>query len=151
MNILAQNMIFVWLFIIIFFAVLEAMTVGMAAITFSIAGFFAMFAAIFGFSLVVQLAVFVVVLALSLYYLIPVLRKLAKLDVKDESKYVKTNLDLVVGEKAQVLAEISYLKDGLVKVDGKEWTAKTDKKDAVHKVGEFVTIKEIRGSKVVVE
>jgi membrane protein implicated in regulation of membrane protease activity len=103
-----------------------------------------------GLSPMIQLVIYVVVLALSLYFLIPVLRKLAKVSVDNDNKHVKTNLDLIIGQKAQVVEDIAYLQEGAVKVDGKIWSAKTEDKEKKFKSGDIVTIKEITGSKVIV-
>ena len=144
-------MVLVWIIVILAAAVIEAMGPSFVSICFSIAGIFALIATFLGFGLPVQLLVFVIALALVMYFLIPVMRRLAKLNVEKDQEYVKTNLDLIIGQKAAVLEDISYLHDGAVKVDGKEWTAKTQDKEKVFKKGEVVTIKAIKGSKVEVE
>jgi len=148
---LLSSGVFIWLFIIVAAAVFEAMTPSFFAISFSIAAIPSMILAMLGIGFGFQFVVFVLGLALVLYYLLPVVRKLSRVNLDKNEKYVKTNLDLIIGEKAQVLADIAYLKDGLVKVDGKEWTAKTENKDKLFKEGEVVTIKAIKGSKVEVE
>jgi len=140
---------FIWLFIIVAAAVFEAMSPSFFAISFSIAAIPALVLSLLGVGPGIQFFIFVIALALVLFYLLPAVRKLSKINVDHANeKYVKTNLDLIIGEKANVLADIAYLKDGLVKVDGKEWTAKTEDKDKVFKTGDIVTIKAIKGSKV---
>ena len=60
----------------------------------------------------------------------------------------KTNLDRVVGMEAIVTEEISKNKPGEVKVDGKRWTAISNKKI---KVDSIVKVLEIDGVKLRVE
>jgi len=149
---LFSNMIWFGLVIIVVAAVIEAITPSMVSICFSFAGIIALLAALLQWHIGIQFVLFVVALALALYFLFPILRKLAKLDTESISqKYVKTNLDLIIGEKATVLQDISYLNDGLVKIDGKERTAKTDSQNAHYHKGDVVSVKAITGSKLLVE
>jgi len=64
------------------------------------------------------------------------------------AKGEKTNLDRVVGMEAIVTEEISKNKPGEVKVDGKRWTAISNKKI---KVDSIVKVLEIEGVKLRVE
>lgn len=147
-----DTLLVIWLIVIVGFAVLEAMTPGMVAICFSIAGLGALLAYFIGASLLVQLIVYVIVLGVCLYFLIPVLKRLSKLEVDDQNqKHVKTNLDLVIGELGEALSDISFLNEGVVKVDGKEWTAKVNHENESISKGDVVKVKAISGSKIIVE
>ena len=67
---------------------------------------------------------------------------------KFTSKTVKTNVDSLVGMKAEVREEVNE-HSGTVYVNGLEWSART-KGNSIPK-GEFVTIEEISGVKLIVE
>ena len=58
---------------------------------------------------------------------------------------VKTNFDRIIGMEAIVTEEISKNKIGEVKVDGKRWSAYSDKKI---KVGSTVRVLSIEGVKL---
>ena len=60
----------------------------------------------------------------------------------------RTNLDRVIGMEAIVTVEIKKNNPGEVKVDGKKWTAISNKKI---KVGTTVKVLEIEGVKLKVE
>ena len=65
-----------------------------------------------------------------------------------KEKHAKTNLDRIIGMKGIVTEEIDKNKNGAVKVDGKIWTAYSDKKI---KVDSIVKILEINSTKIKVE
>lgn len=140
----------IWTIIIVGFIFIEITTPGLVAICFSIAGAVALVLHLLGFSLMIQLIGYAITLGISLYYLIPVLRKIAKIKTDQEDPVSLTNLDLVIGTVGVVLEDITFLNDGLVKVGGKEWTAKVEK-DIIIKKGARVIVKEIKGSKIIVE
>ncbi|WP_423363107.1 NfeD family protein [Mycoplasma sp. P36-A1] len=146
-----DHMLFIWMFVIVGFAVFEAMTPGMVAICFSIAAIIPLGMAILNINILIQIIVYIIILALCLYYLIPVLRRIAKIKVDPDDQHVKTNLDLVIGTYGEALSDISFLNDGLVKADGKEWTAKVEEEKLEIKKGDRVKIKAIAGSKIIVE
>lgn len=140
----------IWTIIIVGFLLIEIMTPGLVSICFSIAGGVALIMHFLNFGLMAQLIGFAIALAISLYFLIPVLKKIAKIKPDQEDPVSLTNLDLVIGTVGIVLEEISYLEDGLVKVGGKEWTAKVEEEITI-KQGSSVIVKEIKGAKIIVE
>ena len=97
-----------------------------------------MIASIFIDSLLVQVAIFVL---LGIFLLITTRKPLQKMvNVRREH----TNLDRIYGMKGVVTEEISKNKSGVVKVDGKHWTAVSDEDipvDSVVKVLEINSVK----------
>ena len=64
---------------------------------------------------------------------------------------VKTNVDSLIGKDARVTAEVNNAKEtGTVSVQGQEWTARSEKEDAVYPEGTRVWIREIQGVKLIV-
>ena len=65
---------------------------------------------------------------------------------------VKTNAESLIGKKARVTVEINnQLSQGAAVVGGQEWTARAEEDESVISTGTMVTIKEIRGVKLIVE
>lgn len=146
-----DTMMIIWLIVIIGFLVIEIMTPGFVSICFSIAGVVSLILYFLGFNLLGQLVGYAIGLAVTLYFILPFLKKLANSKSADGSQpIVRTNLDAIIGEVGVCLEDISLLNDGLVKIEGKEWTAKVQD-DIIIKSGDPVLIKEIQGSKVIVE
>ena len=97
-----------------------------------------------------QLITYAIVLGLSLYILLPILKRIANSKSKSEDPIIKTNLDVIIGAIGEVHEDITLVNDGMVKVGGKDWTAKV-LDDVVIKKGELVVVKKIKGSKIIVE
>jgi len=143
-------MLIIWLIVIIGFLFIEITTPSFVAICFSIAGAVSLVLHFLGFSIMAQLVAYVVTLAITLYFIIPVFKKMNNIKSYGGKPKVRTNLDLIVGEVGVCLERITMLEDGLVKVEGKEWTAKVID-DIVIEPNTAVVVKEIQGSKIIVE
>lgn len=144
-------MIIIWVLVILGFIVLELMTPTLITLNFSIAGLFALIAALLGANVLVQLIIFTVVLSLSFMVILPFLRKLAGMKVAPEEHTERTNLDLVIGEVALCVEPISFLKLGSVKIDGKVWTAQVLNEADSFNVGDQVRVDSISGVKIIVK
>ena len=113
-------MVLEWLVVILICAFLEAITVNLVTIWFIASGVVAMIASIFTDSLLIQTGIFVL---LGIVLLITTRRPLQRLvNVQKE----KTNLDRIYNMTGVVTEEILKNKSGVVKVDGKYWTAVCD-------------------------
>lgn len=135
----------IWLAVALLLLVVEAATVQMVCIWFCVGAIFAVFAALFGASVGIQIVVFVVVSGLAL----ALTRKFVKNVLK--VKKIPTNADSVVGEVGTVLEEINNIEEtGRVRVDGLDWTARSDSGHII-KQGTAVLVKAISGVKVIVE
>ena len=98
--------------------------------------------AIFIDNLLLQLLVFITVSIIALLITKPVVNKFKKNDV------VPTNVDRVIGKRAEVIKKITPDEYGEVKVLGAIWTATSD---TVLNVSDKVIVKKIDGVKLVVE
>ena len=135
-------MVWIWLGIVIVLTLLELATVNLVTVWFIASAMVSLILAIFIDSFLIQFSVFVV---LGLILLVTTRDYLLK---KLGPKKEKTNLDRVIGMEAIVTEEISKNKPGEVKVDGKRWTAISNKKI---KVDSTVKVLEIEGVKLKVE
>lgn len=135
----------VWVIAMVVFLVVEAVTVGLASIWFAVGALAAMFTAMIGAVLWVQLAVFLVVSAVTLYFTRPLVKKYVN------AKVQPTNADMLIGRECRVTETIDNVAGtGAVYVDGKTWTARTDDGEQIPE-GELVIAERIDGVKLIVK
>ena len=133
--------VYIWLSLIIFLGIIEALTVNLVSIWFIISGIAALILSFLTDNFVIQFGVFVVG---GVILMLLTKKKLEKKLVKKE----KTNFDRIIGMKGVVTEKIEELQTGEVKVDGKRWTAIA--KESIEE-GEVVRILKINGVKLEVE
>ena len=134
-------MFYSWLIIVIGLAILEMATTSLVSIWFVLSGLLAMIASLFIKSVLIQVAIFVV---FGLIFMI-LTKKITKKIVPEKQK---TNLDRIIGMTGIVTEKITKNHPGEVKVDGKKWTAVSDKPI---EIGSSVKILEINSTKLTVE
>ena len=138
-------MAYVWLVIAIGMGIVEGLTYSLVSVWFAGGAIAAFFAALFGGSFVVQLALFVAVSAVLLACLRPLARR------RSAVKPVATNADRIIGMVGIVTEAIDNLHaTGAVKVGSVEWTARSQDGGAIA-AGTKVRILRISGVKVFVE
>ena len=141
-----MNMTIFWLIAFILFVVGEAVTVGLVSIWFAVGSLGALLTAALGGGLWLQIAVFLILSALSLMLLKPLSRKWMA-----GHKAARTNADRVIGETALVTEDIdNTMATGQVRVDGQIWTARSAH-GVVIPAGSRVKVLSIQGVKVMVE
>ncbi len=134
-----------WLIAFVILVGIEIMTTALTTIWFAGGAALAFVAALFGAPVPVQLLVFVVISFMLLF----LTRPLAVRYINTST--VKTNVDSLIGKDARVTAEVNNAKEtGTVSVQGQEWTARSEKEDAVYPEGTRVWIREIQGVKLIV-
>ena len=135
-------MVWIWLGLVITLTLIEVLTTNLVTIWYIASAIISLVLSLFIDSYLIQFAVFVIIGTVLLFttrdYLVKLLVK----------KKEKTNLDRVVGMMGIVTEEITKKNSGEVKVDGKRWTAISDKKI---KVDSTVKVLEIDGVKLKVE
>ena len=140
-----EKMYIVWICAGIIFGVLEAVTVQLVSVWFVIGSCAALVSSLLGAKLYVQIIVFIVTSVLMLLITRPIVKK--KLTVKVEP----TNADRCIGLIATVIEDINNIDGtGLVKVDGKIWTARSSDSSIIEK-GTKVIIEKIDGVKLIVK
>lgn len=128
-----------WLILFVILLVIELFTVNLVSIWFAVGALAAGLVSYFIDNMMIQIAVFIIVSAISLLLTNKFVEKLRN------GKIVPTNLDRVIGKIGIVTEEITKLEPGEVKVDGKRWSAISTKKI---KVGRKVEILSIDGVKL---
>lgn len=133
----------VWLVAVVLFVILEASTVVLVCIWFCAGSLVALIISLFWpGGIWLQAVAFLVVSAVCLIALRPVAKRLIG------KRQVPTNADANIGKEAQVVNEIQPGRFGRVKLEGLEWTAKSD---VVLPVGSWCRVLAIEGVKLVVE
>jgi membrane protein implicated in regulation of membrane protease activity len=139
---LGTLMVLLWASVIVLAAVIEAGTMDLSSIWFSIGAIFALIIAlIWPDYIFVQAIVFVIVSIILLLVLRPIFKKNMR---KNE---IKTNADSLVGKTAVCTTAIKDGERGEVKIEGKIWTAISNEDIEEH---EKVTVLAIKGVKLVV-
>ncbi len=135
-------MSYIWLGVVILLTLAECMTVGLTTIWFVISALVALLVSLIIDNFVLQFGIFVILGVILLITTRPLLLKFLK------TKEEKTNFDRIIGMEGIVTEAISKNTIGEVKVDGKKWSAYSDKKITKDSI---VKILEIDGAKLKVE
>lgn len=131
-----------WLAVILILSFIEIGTINLVSIWFVASALVSLLLSFLPIPFYIQFIVFVV---LGIVLLITTRKSLEKFLSKTKQK---TNLDRVVGMQGIVTEKISKNNPGEVKVDGKRWTAISDK---TIDEGKTVEIMKIEGVKLIVK
>ena len=141
-----MNWILVWVILLVVFVVVEVLTMGLTTIWFAGGALAAAGAAALHLPSYVQIATFIVVSGLLIFFTRPIAVRYFNKD------RIKTNAESIVGKKAIVTGAIDNIKaQGQVTVAGMEWTARSTSDDITIAEGAVVTIVAISGVKLIVE
>ena len=134
-----------WLAIVIVLLVIEIATLGLTTIWFAGGALVACVAALLHANIWVQIVLFLVVSVLLLFFTRPLAIRYMN---KDRTK---TNVDSMVGKEAVVTEAIDNLKaQGVVQVNGLEWTARSEESQEVIPKGAIVEVGRVDGVKLIV-
>lgn len=134
-----------WLAIVIVLLVIEIATLGLTTIWFAGGALVACIAALLHANIWVQIVLFLVISVLLLFFTRPLAIRYMN---KDRTK---TNVDSMVGKEAVVTEAIDNLKaQGVVQVNGLEWTARSEKSQEVIPKGAIVEVGSVDGVKLIV-
>lgn len=140
------SMSVIWLIAMVILLVVEAMVPGLISIWFAIGALAALISALFHAPVWLQLVWFFAISILTLVLTRPFVKKYVN------SRVTPTNADVVIGKDAVVTERIDNLHaQGAVMLDGKVWTARTEKEQVTVEAGETVRILRIEGVKLIVE
>lgn len=131
----------IWLIIILILVFIEVSTVNLVSIWFIASAFVSLIVSCFYDNYFVQFAIFVVLGVILLVTTRKLLNRLLK------SNNEKINLDRIIGGNAIVTSKIGNNDIGEVKVDGKYWSAISNKPVDT---GEKVVVEKIDGVKLIV-
>lgn len=133
-----------WLIVAIFFGIIEAMTLGVVSIWFTIGAFMTMLVTFIIDSFLIQLIIFIFISMVLVF----TTRQIAVEKLKI-GQY-KTNIDELIGKEALVIKRILPHEAGEVKVEGKIWRAVSDSKQ-IYEVSEVGTILRIEGVTIILK
>ena len=138
------GMVTFWIIALVVFLVAEGLTAALVSVWFCGGSVAALIAAGFGAPVWLQIALFLVVSGVLLALLGPIARRVAR------PGKTALNADRHIGRQALVTQEIDNLHGtGAVKLDGVEWTAKSESGDVIP-VDTVITVLRISGPKVYV-
>lgn len=141
-----NSMLFVWLVLLILFIVAELATMGLTTIWFAGGALIAAIAAAMHAPLVLQVALFLIVSIVLLFFTRPIAVKYFNKD------RVRTNVESMIGRQAIVISEINNLEGvGQVTVSGQEWSARSRNEAQKIPVGTVVVVCAVSGVKLIVE
>lgn len=135
-----------WLIIFVVLLIVEICTMGLTTIWFAGGALAAFVLGVIGFGTAVQVIAFIVISAVLLIVTRPIALKYFNKERQ------KTNAESLIGQQALVLEDIDTLHaQGLVEINGQEWSAKTDDPDGIIKKHMVVTVEGIQGVKLIVK
>ncbi|MBN2897774.1 MAG: NfeD family protein [Clostridia bacterium] len=145
MNMLSTlGMPMLWAALIVGFAVIEGMTLGLTSIWFAIGSIFALIAAMLKLPFLAQVIVFLLSSVVMLIYTKPIVQKQLKVGA------TKTNVEELIGMKGFVVKRISEHEPGQVKVKGQIWTAISEDGREIEVEQEIIVIL-VEGVKLIVK
>ncbi|MBE6031649.1 MAG: NfeD family protein [Firmicutes bacterium] len=140
-----EHIILVWVVIAAIFAVVEVFSRGLTTIWFAIGALAAAVIAVLKLPTIVQVAAFVAISIVMLYLTKPLLEKRVR-----KGKVMEKE-ELLVGQKALVVADITPQRSGIASVGHQQWTAIAEDPSVTIPKGREVTILRIEGVKLVVK
>ncbi len=128
-----------WMALAIAFIIMEAISVVLVAVWFVFGAIAAFIAVLCGASTLTQAIIFVVVSAATFIFVRPIAVKLCR------AKETPTNVDSIVGMEGIVLENIDNLRsEGRVKVNGLDWSAKSENGVVISK-DTIIVVKKVEG------
>ncbi len=135
-----------WFIVLIVMLVMEMFSMGLTTVWFAGGALAAAFSAMLHAPIVLQVAIFLVVSLVLLFFTRPFALKYF-----NKSREL-TNVEAMVGREAIVVEAINNLEEsGRVTIEGKEWMARTVRSGDFVPVGSVVIIRSISGVKLIVE
>ena len=141
-----DEMMILWLVVLILSIGIEAFTLGLTSIWFAGGALLALIAAALHLPILLQVILFFVVSLVLLVFTRPIAVKYFN------KERVKTNVESLVGRQAIVISEIDNLQGiGQVTVGGQEWSARSIDDKVKLSVGTVVNVMSIDGVKLMVK
>ncbi len=132
----------IWLGIMILTIILEAVTVGLIFIWFIPGEIVAMILAFFDIGFLWQFGVFIVISIM----IFPLGIKISK----GMFKKSKTNIEALIGRTAIITEEVNNVAAlGAAKLEGKIWSARSERDEIILDIGEYVEVVDIQGVKLI--
>lgn len=136
---------YIWLSLIILFAIVEALTPAIVSIWFALGALLALIASALSAPVWLQITVFIIASALALILTRPLIKR------KLNKNLIPTNADMLIGKTGVVVEKIDNIEEtGSVKIQGKTWTARSEYGEEILS-GSRVVISKIEGVKLIVK
>ena len=133
-----------WAILIVVFLIVEGATAGIASIWFALGAMVALISVFLGAPVWLQITLFIVVSAVTLFFTRPLARKYVN------KRTQPTNADRVIGMTATVTEPVNNIAGkGYVSVGGRLWPARSETGEPIEK-DVPVTVKSIDGIKLIV-
>lgn len=137
--------VIIWLIIFALLIIVELLTMGLTTIWFAGGAIVSAVISIFGGPIWLQIAAFVAVSLVLLFFTRPVAVKYF-----NRNRF-RSNVESMIGKQAIVIGEIDNIQGlGQVKVGGMEWSARSVD-DSVIRVGTVVEVVNVEGVKLIVK
>lgn len=134
----------IWAILIVVFLIVEGVTAGIASIWFALGAMVALISVFLGAPVWLQITLFIVVSAVTLFFTRPLARKYVN------KRTQPTNADRVIGMTATVTEPVNNIAGkGYVSVGGRLWPARSETGEPIEK-DVPVTVKSIDGIKLIV-
>lgn len=137
-------MIPIWLGIVIVAIIVEIMTIDLVSIWFAAGGVVALLADLLGASQGIQIALFIIVTGILIFFTRPVAKKYLRANIE------KTNYDRVIGKHGLVTKTITADNKGEVKVMSTSWLASSIDNTTLNE-GDYCEILAVEGAHLVVK
>lgn len=136
----------IWIVAIVAMLIVEALTLGLTTIWFAGGAVVAAILSAVGAPVPVQIIAFLVISLALLYFTRPIVQKYFN------KTRTMTNAEGIVGKHAYVKEQIDNINaTGVVKIDGLEWSARSEQDGIIIPVDALVEIKAIDGVKAIVK
>ena len=141
-----ENLIWLWIGVIVIALAVEMATDQLVSIWFVPAAFVTAILSLCKLGLIWQVLIFTVLSAAGIVVSKVLLAK------SNRGKDTRTNTEALIGERCVVTSRIDNFEDqGQVKIKGQLWTARGTGENDVYEVGEALTVVSIEGVKLICE
>lgn len=139
-------MTLVWLVLLIVFLIIEIITVGLTSIWAAGGALVAMLLSLLHIPTGWQIAAFLLVTAILLYFTRPFAMKIIN------SKREKTNYEGIIGKTIRIVERVDNIaQTGMAVVNGQEWTVRAENDEEILEPGTLAKVVNISGVKLVVK
>ena len=136
----------IWIALIIIFAVVEIITVGLTSIWFAGGAVVALLVDAAGLGPVWQFAAFVVVSVILLVFTRPFAMRFIN------TRRLKTNYEGIIGKTIRISQKVDNIgQTGMAVVNGTEWTVRSEQDDVILEPGTLAKVVNISGVKLIVK
>ena len=141
-----QYMWIIWLSLFVVMLIIEAGGPALVSVWFSFGALIALLVSFIpGVEWWIQVIIFVVVSAATLFALRPIVKRYYK------RNNIRTNVDSFTGKRGYVIEDITFLRPGAVKIGDISWTAIPVNRDETILENEVIEVVAVNGNKLVVK